>query len=155
MKKICIGGEVITPFDAMKLVDFLYAHAFELAGQFYENERSEKFRVNWPDAYDFAEANRKAFVQQARADFTAVIANPKTDPAKAKRMYLALLAERAFAAGLEQMGQEADSQLQVLKGTQTFEGDRKENRKTLDTFGNAPNLRAKLKAGAAKFARMH
>jgi hypothetical protein len=154
-QNLALGGEIISVSDAMKLVDFLYAHAYELAGQFYEQNRSEKFRVNWPNAEDFADANKKAFVQQARADFTTILANPKTDPVKAKRIYLALLVERAFAAGLEQIGREADTQLQIHKGTQAFEGDKTENRKIMETYGPAPNLRAKLKGGAAKIMRMH
>ena len=155
MSNLAIGGEIISGADAMKLVDFLYAHAYELAGQFYEKNRSAKFRVNWPKAEDFADANRKAFVAQARADFTAMLGNPKTDEKTKKRVYLALLVERAFAAGLEQMGREADNQLQIHTGTQQFDGDKAENRKIMETYGSAPNLRAKLKAGAAKFARMH
>lgn len=154
-QNLAIGGEIISAGDAMKLVDFLYAHASELAGQFYEKNRSPKFRINWPDAYAFADANKKAFVEQARADFSAMLGNPRTNPNTAKRVYLALLVERAFATGLEQMGRGADTQLQVKSGTQAFEGDRAENRKTMEAFGPAPNLRAALKAVAAKFATVH
>ena len=155
MNNLAIGGEIISATDAMKLVDYLYAHASELAGQFYEKNRSPKFRVNWPNAYDFAEANKKAFVAQARADFTTMLGREKTPEATKKRLYLALLVERAFAAGLEQLGKEADNQLQIHTGTQQFEGDKAENRKIMETYGPTPNLRAKLKAGAAKFVRMH
>ncbi len=155
MSNLAIGGEVIAVADAIKLVDGLYNHAYELAGQFYEKNRSAKFRINWPNAYDFAEVNRKAFVEQARADYSAELANPKTEPKRARHIYLALLIERAFATGLEALGKESDTQLQVRKGTETFEGDKAENRKLVETYGLAPNLRAALKTSAAKLATMH
>ena len=155
MNNLVIGNEIISVEHAMKLCDYLYAHAYELAGQFYEQNRSEKFRLNWPNAYDFAEANRKGFVQQARADFTAMLGNERTPDATKKRIYLALLVERAFAAGLERMGQEADTQLQIHKGTQQFDGDKAENRKIVENFGRQRDLKAVLKGGAAKIARMN
>lgn len=151
-RNIAIGGEVIKVSHAMKLVDFLYDHAYQLAGQFYENDRSDKFRTNWPSAYDFADANKLAFVQQARADFAAMLGNPKTPPETARRIHLALLVERAFSAGLEQLGKEADTQLQVMRDSQQFIGDQAENRKTMEKFGPARNFRALLKSSAAKLS---
>lgn len=152
-KNILIGGHVISVTDAMKLVDRIYAHAWEIAGQFYEEDRSAKFRVNWKSAEEYAYANRHAFVEQARAEFAASLANPRTDPAEAERILIALLAERAFAEGQKARGVESDTQLQVRKGTQQFDGDRYENKRIATDFGNVPNLRAKLKAGAAKIVK--
>jgi hypothetical protein len=138
----------------MKLVDSLYAHAYELAGQAYEKDRSEKFRLNWPNAYDYAEANKKNFIEQAREDFSAILGNPKTDEKTKKRVYLAILVERAFAAGLEQLGHEADTRLQVKKGTIQFEGDKHENKRILEKFGLRQNLRAGLLNSVAQISRM-
>jgi hypothetical protein len=154
-RNLSIGGEIIAVSDAIKLVDRLYARAYEIAGAFYENNRSKKFRVNWPDAYEFAEANKRAFVEQARADFSKVLADPKTTPREKHQVYLALLLERAFSEGLKGMGNEADTRLQVRAGTQQFDGDKAENLKIAENFGEKPNLRAVLLKGAAKLATMH
>lgn len=154
-QNLAIAGHVISASDAIKLVDGLYKHAYELAGQFYENNRSAKFRLNFANAYDFAEANKKTFITQARADFSRVLADPKTPPAESERVYLALLIERAFSEGLAQLGYEADTRLQLMKGTQQFEGDKAENRKIVEDFGMTRNLRAVLMGGAAKVSRMH
>src|SRR5271163_1531898 len=106
-QNLVVAGDVLSVSDAMKLVDRIYARAAEIAGQFYENERSAKFRGNWKNADEYAEANKHTFIAQARADFTTLLGNPKTDPGEARRVYLALLLERAFAEGLKSMGREA------------------------------------------------
>ena len=80
-------------------------------------------------------------------------ARNKALASQARRVYLALLLERAFAEGLKGMGREANTELQIRKGTQQFDGDRYENKRIAADFGNAPNLRAKLKAGAAKIVK--
>lgn len=152
---LSVGGEIISVSDAIKLVDSLYAHAYELAGRFYENNRSEKFRINWPNAYDYAEANKRTFVQQARADFTQILGNEKTPPDQQRRIYLALLVERAFSAGLEKLGHETDTRLQIKTDSEQFVGDKRENASIVETYGKQPNYRAKVLASAAKFGRMH
>jgi hypothetical protein len=150
---ISVGGEVVTTAQAIKLVDRLYKRAADIAGAFYEGNRSPKFRMNWKSADDYAEANKNAFIAQARADFSRILADDKADPNEKRLSYLAILLERAFSEGLKQLGKESDTQLQILKGTQQFDGDSYENKKIIEKFGVQPNLRAKLKAGAAKFAR--
>lgn len=152
---IKVGGEVVITEQAMKLVDKLYARAADLAGAFFDGNRSKKFRANWKSADDYAEANKNAFIAQARADFSKILANPKADPNEQRVCYLALLLERAFSEGLKQLGRETDTQLQVLKGTAQFEGDSHENKKIAEKFGERPNLRAQLRAGAAKLAKTH
>ena len=154
-QNLIVGGEVITVPDAIKLVDRIYNRAYEIAGVFYENNRSAKLRANWPNVYEYAEANKRAFVEQARADFTKLLADPKADADEQKRAYLALLLERAFSEGLKQLGKETDTRLQVRTGTATFEGDKAENRSIVEKFGTSENLRAVLLKGAAKLGRMH
>ena len=155
MSNISIGGEVISTADAMKLVDSIYDHAYELAGRAYENDRSAKFRLNWPNAYEYAAANKRNFIEQAREDFCAILSDEKSDEKAKKRAYLAILIERAFANGLEQLGCEADTRLQVKKGTVQFDGDKNENRKILEKFGPAKNLRAEMLKTAAKISYKH
>lgn len=155
MSNIQIGGEIISTADAMKLVDTIYEHAYELAGQSYQRNRSAKFRLNWPDEYEYAEANKRNFIEQAREDFCAMLNDKKSDEATKKRVYLAILLERAFANGLEKLGCEADTRLQVKKNTVQFDGDKIENRKIMEKFGHSQNLRAEMLKTAAKISFKH
>ena len=155
MRNISIGGEIISVSDAMKLVDTIYEHAYELAGQAYEKDRSAKFRLNWPNVYEYAEANKRNFIEQAREDFCAMLSDKKSDEKTKKRVYMAILLERAFANGLEKLGHEADTRLQVKKNTVQFEGDKTENRKIMEKFGPSTNLRAEMLKTAAKISYKH
>jgi hypothetical protein len=155
MRNLSIGGEIISVNDAMKLVDTIYEHAYELAGQAYEKDRSIKFRLNWPNAYEYAEANKRNFIEQAREDFCAILSDKKSDEKTKKRVYLAILIERAFANGLEQLGHEADTRLQVKKNTVQFEGDKSENKRIMEKFGASTNLRADMLKSAAKISYQH
>jgi|SRR5579859_980293 len=155
MPNLIVGGEVITAGDAMKLVDTIYERAYDIAGAFYENNRSEKFRSSWPNVYEYADANKKAFVAQARADFSRILADPHGDEKQKRRVYLAMLLERAFSEGLAALGRESNTRLQVMRETQQFEGESRENRKTIDNFGRQESLRAVLMRGATKLGRMH
>ena len=60
---IVINGEQITKDEAMKLVRMLCNDAKKMAGEFHGMNRSEKFRINWPNEYRFADANWKSFIE--------------------------------------------------------------------------------------------
>jgi hypothetical protein len=147
---IQVAGELIPKKEAADLVRMLYNDAKQIAGEFHGMNRSEKFRVNWPNEYDFAEANWKTFVASARQLYAERLADAKTPPADARKIHLSLVLQAMMA-----QGEEGDTRLQVAPGTQAFDGDRRENVKTLEKFGATPNFRAALRNGAAKFARMH
>lgn len=147
-KLLTIGGEQITTKEAADLVRMLCNDAKQVAGEFHGMERSEKFRINWPNENDFADAEWKNFVEPVRMMYAARLGDPKTPPAEARKMHLALVLQAQMGDG-----QEADTRLQIAPGTQQFEGDRRENRLTLERFGRTPNLRAALRRGAAKLAR--
>ena len=154
-QNIIIGDEVISVRSAMGLVKMIQKDAAEMAGVFHGMNRSAKFRANWPDENDFAATNWKSFVASVRQIYSERLGNPKTPRDEAQKMYLALLLERAWAAGQVAVGMAPDMQLQISPGTQQFEGDRRENTKIAERFGDRPNLRAKLKAGAAKMGTLH
>lgn len=139
MGMIDVAGEQITAKEAMSLVRMLCNDAKQIAGEFHGMNRSEKFRINWPDEYRFADANWKTFVEPCRAMYAARLADPKTPPADARKMHLALVLQAMMGAG-----EETDSRLQIAPNTQAFVGDKAENRKTLEKFGKVPNLRAAL-----------
>lgn len=136
---ININGQMISVPEAYNLVCALYAVARQLAGEFHEKDRSEKFRRNWPNEYKFSEANWKTYVQAARSKFVELLADPKCSESLKRKMFLALVIERKVA-----QGQEQDLRLQLFPNTQQFEGDPYENKKIAETFGNRPNLRAQL-----------
>jgi hypothetical protein len=83
------------------------------------------------------------------------LGDPKTPRDDQRKMYLALLVERAWSEGQVKLGGTPDIQLQLSSGTQQFEGDKHENLKIADRFGDRPNFRTLLKGGAAKMGSVH
>src|ERR1700733_13020738 len=75
--------------------------AKQIAGLFHGMNRSIRFRANWPDEYLFADANWKTFVVAARAMYAERLADPKTPPADARKMHLALVLEQQASKGPE------------------------------------------------------
>lgn len=57
MKSIEINGESIPVTEARELIRMLFEDAKQVAGEFHNMERSDKFRVNWPSEYEFADRN--------------------------------------------------------------------------------------------------
>jgi hypothetical protein len=154
-ENIAIGDEIISVPSAMGLVKMIQKDAHEMAGVFHGMQRSAKFRANWPSEDQFAAVNWKSFVAGVRKVYSDRLGNPKTPKDEAQKMYLALLLERAWAEGQVALGIAPDMQLQLSPGTQQFEGDMSENKKIAERFGDRPNLRAQLKAGAAKMGNLH
>lgn len=136
---IVINGETITAKEAVSLIKMLCHDAKEIAGVFHGMNRSEKFRINWPDETKFTEGNWKTFVEAARQMYADRLGDPKTPPADARKMHLALVLQAKLAEG-----QQTDSRLQLSPNTLQFEGDPYENRKIAEKFGKRPNLRAAL-----------
>lgn len=136
---IIINGEQITNDEAMKLVRMLCNDAKKMAGEFHGMNRSEKFRINWPNEYRFADANWKSFIESARQMYAVRLGDPKTPPKEARMMHLALVLQAQMGDGVE-----TDNRLQIAPGTQQFEGDKAENRSILEKFGKRPNIRAAL-----------
>lgn len=154
-ENLIIGGEIISAKGAMALMAMMEHDAKEFAGVFYEQNRTPKFRVNWPVQDVYVAAEWRTFIAAVRAMYSERMGSPKTPPDLAKRLYLAILVERAFAKGMEALGAESDTRLQIAPGTAAFDGDKYDNRKIVENFGVAPNLRAKLRASAAMLQTIH
>jgi hypothetical protein len=131
---IVINGETIDKDEAQKLLRMIYKDAEKVAGEFHNMNRSAKFRANWPNEYLYAEANWKSFVGAVRQMYAQRLGDPKTPPAEARMMHLALVLEREIAKGGE-----ADTRLQLTPGTQQFEGDKRENVSIIEKFGKRSN----------------
>lgn len=126
--------------EAADCVKMLMNDARELAGQFHGENRSEKFRLNWPDEYKFADANWKSFVQDTITAYATLMGHEHVPEEDKRRMYIARIVwEHASQEG------EKDTRLQLFRNTQQFVGDPFENRKILRDFGKVPNLRAAFK----------
>ena len=143
-KFILVNGEQISTKEAAQLVGMIRDDAKEVAGQFHNMNRSEKFRVNWPNEYYFAESEWKSFVEAVRLMYTERLADPLTSDAEKRKLHLALVIEHMVA----QAG-EADNRLQIKPNTQQFVGDPFENRKIKNQFGTAPDLKAAMKNSTA------
>lgn len=141
-----VNGERIPVTEAGNLVRMLCNDAKQIAGVFHGMNRSTKFRKNWPNEYTFADCNWKSFLDAARKRYTARLADPKTSPADARRIHLALVIH-----AMAEKGSQKDPRLQVAPNTQQFEGDRFENRKIIEQFGKQSNTFKELMLGTATF----
>lgn len=136
---IIICGEEISDDEAALLRRMFENDCKKFAGEFYEMERSLKYRVNWDNEYKFANSEWKNFVEATRAMYAARLADPKTSEADKRRMHQAIVLQDMLGKGREK-----DNRLQLLPNTQQFEGDKYENKKIVEKFGKSPNLRATL-----------
>lgn len=134
-----INGEQISDHEASGLIRMLLNDAKKFAGVFHGMNRSDKFRVNWPDEYKFADANWKTFIEHVHAMYAERLGDPKTPPADARKMHLAIVLWKKIGDGKEK-----DARLQLAPNTQQFDGDAYENKKIMEKFGKNPNLRAFL-----------
>ena len=133
-----INGENVSPQEQRKILKMLRHDAEEVAGEFYDMERSEKFRLNWPDQDQFVKSEWKNFVAAVRLMYTARLGDPNTPPKDADKMFKAIVMQNMMS-----QGRETDTRLQIMPNTQTFMGDRAENRRTIEKFGKTPNYRAR------------
>lgn len=146
-----IAGERVSTYEAGELVRMLCNDAKQIAGEFHNMERSAKFRANWPNEYLFADANWKSFVESARAMYAARLGDPKTLPADARKMHLALVLQT-----MAEQGSEKDTRLQLAPNTQQFVGDPYENKKIANQFGKHSNtLKDLLMSSAGGSRRFH
>lgn len=143
-----INGERITNKEAADLVRMLCNDAKQIAGEFHGMNRSDKFRLNWPSEYKFADSNWKTFIEPCRQMYAERLADPKTPPTDARKMHLALVLQAMMA-----QGEETDNRLQIAPDSQQFQGDKSENKKIIEKFGGAPNVRAALLNATAHLTR--
>lgn len=136
---IVVNGEQISESEATSLIRMLCEDAKKIAGEYHGQNRSAKFRINWPDEYKFASANWRTFVVAVRAMYAEKLGDPKTKPDDARKIHLALVLQAEMGKG-----QEADTRLQLAPNTQQFVGDAYENKKIIEKFGKKPNIRAAL-----------
>lgn len=151
MKTIEINGENLSVSEASGLIRMLCNDAKKFAGEFHNQNRSIKFRANWPNEYPFADANWKTFIEATRALYAERLGDPKTPQDDARKMHLAIV----LWSKMETMV-EPDGRLQLKPNTQQFEGDKFENRKIVESFGKRSNTMMELlMSSAAAGERFH
>lgn len=144
MSGIVINGETISVSEAKKLIKMLYNDAKQIAGEFHNMNRSEKFRVNWPDEYKFAASEWRNFVEAAIQMYVNKLGDPHTPEEQKKLIHRAIVLHNEIGKDMPK-----DTRLQIKPDSQQFWGDRYENAKILEKFGKTPNLRAYLQNSTA------
>jgi hypothetical protein len=136
-KFIDLGLVQVTPKEAADCVKMLISDAKQIAGEFHGQNRSEKFRANWPDEYKFASTNWKSFVEPMIRQYAELLGRPDVSEQDKHRIYIARLMWEKLGEGKER-----DNRLQLAPNTQQFVGDAFENRKIKEKFGTHRNFRA-------------
>jgi hypothetical protein len=139
-----INGEQIPVAECNAILKRLFNTAKDIAGEFHNMERSEKFRLNWPDEDQFAESEWKNFVEAAIQLYVAKLVDPLTPDRDKRELHLAILLNAKLGEN-----QETDARLQIMPNTQQFVGDKYENKQIIEKFGKKQNYRAQLKRTAA------
>lgn len=143
---LLVNGEKVSRSDAMKYVRMLCNTAKDIAGDFYEQDRSAKFRANWPIDKVFVECNWRHFIEAARRGYATVLGNEKVPEETKKRIFYAI-------AIWDQVAQQSPNfeGVQLEPNTQQFEGDKYENRKTIENYGKHSNTFAELALPKSRF----
>lgn len=141
-----VNGEPIAKDKAMELIRMLCNDAKQLAGMFHGHNRSDKFRANWPNEYVFADTNWRHFIEATRAYYAELLGDPHVKEYDKRRMFLAICLYDQVAKvspGFEG--------IQMTPGTQAFEGDRAENRRTIENYGKHSNTFKDLLLGSTRY----
>jgi hypothetical protein len=142
-----VNGERIEKQEALDLIRMLMDDAKNIAGEFHGMNRSKKFRRNWPNEYAYAECEWRNFMEAARAMYAERLGDPFTSEYDKRRMFLAI----ALWNQVENQAPEKYGGMQVMPDSQAFEGDKYENRKTVENFGAQSDTFKDLLMGSTKY----
>lgn len=127
---VMVDGDLLEDEEVKRLVKMLENDAYKIAGMFHGMERSKKFRRQWPNEYVYADHNWKHFMVSARAMYADRLGDPKTPPNEAEMMHRALVLQAMMSEAAQ-----AQTPLQLAPGTEAYQGDRQENKRTEESFG--------------------
>lgn len=68
--------------------------AKDMCGAFYEENRSEQFRKNWPNQRDYIGYNWPSFVEIARGVLASMLADKSTSQHQRDEIYAAIVEDR-------------------------------------------------------------
>lgn len=104
--------------------------AKEMAGCFYDHDRSEAFRRTFPSQDEYVALKWPHFVAGVRAAYAELLSHAGVSEDEKAAMYEALT-DNASAV----MSEGASSPMQIIKDSSAFFGDRRENLRTSETYG--------------------
>lgn len=142
-----VGNEDISTEEAISLVRMLVDDARQFAGVFHGENRSPKFRADWPNEYVFAESEWRHFVEAVLLLYAQALNDPYRSEYDKRRIYLAtLLWQEVSAEASEHYAGE-----QMLPGTEKFEGSKSENIRITGMFGRHAMTFAELALPSKRF----
>lgn len=137
---VMVDGELLPDNELRNLLHMLDHDCKEMAGQFFDNGRSAKFRAVWNDVgAQLKRSPQDCFVDHAWKHFMVFVrawyAQRLTDPAEPEymkvRMHKALVIQGMMSA----VAANAETPVQMQPDTEQFEGDKSENKHTDENFG--------------------
>jgi hypothetical protein len=149
-----VDGERLSRSEVRKLVKFFNDECREYAGQFFDQVRkgllgdagrSEKFRAFWSEIgfrcgkdlqICYVESHYQNFAEDVRAALAGLLARPDVSEFDKQRIHKALIVQQVLGMNSQ------NTPVQLQKDSQTFAGDRFENKQTAINFGNAPDQSA-------------
>lgn len=121
--------------------------AKEMAGCFYELERSDVFRITWPSQDEYVRIKWPHFVSGVRQAYAELLGAPNVAEDEKERMYEALVGNYG-----QVVSDGASSPLQLVKNTESFVGSRRENHIIREKIGpQARSIRERLRTTSALF----
>ena len=135
-----IEGELVSDEEIIEILRMIDHDCKEMAGLFFEEDRSNKFRKTWKQVGElsrrsaqdcFVDHAWKHFVVHVRAWYAHRLSNPVIPEKEALRLHRALIIE--YQRGLAKSAKDV---LQLAPGTQQFEGDKQENRHISEEYGD-------------------
>jgi len=141
-----VNGEQIPIDEVKKLLSMFYNDCKQIAGHFYEMERSPKFRANWPIDTVYVNCNWRNFFQETREFYASLLGNDHVSPYDKHRIFLAI----ALHDQVEKCSPKFEG-VQMFRGTQQFEGDRYENRRITESYGRHSNTFKELLMGGTRY----
>ncbi len=153
-----VDGQRLSKREVRALLDMVRKDAEEIAGRFYDQCRSKKFRLAWTEVglragrdpqLCFAEAQWKHFVDHVRTVYVEMMSMPHVSEADKYRMHQANIVQAIF--GLESQA----VPVQLAPNTQQFEGEKYENKQIAQNFGEyaEPSLMRNLLSTTAGATR--
>jgi hypothetical protein len=150
MSGIDINGEIVSERDAQAALRMLMNDAKRFAGEFHNMNRSAKFRANWPNEDKFAASEWRNFIEAVHGLYAEQLGKPNVSEHDKKLMHRAIVLWKMTSRAGELMTGRTNNILQIMPGTQQFEGDKTENCSIVEKFGTTRNLRAYLKNSTAQ-----
>lgn len=149
-----VDGEHLPKSEIRKLVKFFDNECKEVAGQFFDQcqkglladaGRSEKFRAFWREIgfrcgkdpqFCYVESHYQNFAEDVRSALAGLLARPDVSEHDKEKIHKVLIVQQILGTNSQH------TPVQLQKDSQTFAGDRFENKQTAINFGNAPDQTA-------------